>query len=54
MVNATRPLAPTERTAFLNALETHFAGRTDVGDGELRPASFEICETKALPLDLPT
>jgi hypothetical protein len=35
VIHATRPLQANERTAFMNALEAHFAGRNDVGDGEL-------------------
>ena len=35
VTHAARPLPPTERTAFLAALEALFAGRNDVGDGEL-------------------
>jgi hypothetical protein len=35
IIHATRPLAPVERGAFLTALETHLAGRSEIGDGEL-------------------
>ena len=35
VIHATRPLQASERTAFLAALEALFAGRTEVGDGEL-------------------
>jgi hypothetical protein len=35
VIHATRPLAPTERAAFTNALAAMLAGRHDVGDGEL-------------------
>ena len=34
IIHATRPLQPTERTAFLAALGAVFHGRHDVGDGE--------------------
>ena len=35
VINAGRPLQGHGRTAFLTALETLLAGRSDVGDGEL-------------------
>jgi hypothetical protein len=35
VIHATRPLQAGERAAFLTALKAHFAGRTEIGDGEL-------------------
>jgi hypothetical protein len=34
-INAARPLQPNERAAFMTALEAVFAGRNEIGDGEL-------------------
>jgi hypothetical protein len=42
IVHATRPLQATERAAFLAALEVIFAGRSDVGDGELGRALRDL------------
>jgi hypothetical protein len=35
---AARPLQPSERTGFLEALAARFAGRQELGDGELHRA----------------
>ena len=42
IIHAARPLQPTERAAFLTALETLLAGRSDIGDGELGTEAFRL------------
>jgi hypothetical protein len=42
VTNVTRPLQAWERSAFLQALAQLFAGRSEVGDGELGRALREL------------
>ena len=42
IAHAARPLQGLERRAFLNELEELFAGRTEIGDGELGRALRDL------------
>jgi hypothetical protein len=42
VIHAAKPLAPIERGAFLTALETWLADRTEIGDGELGRALRDL------------
>ena len=42
ITHATRPLQPSERAAFLEALETLLAGHDEIGDGELGRALRDL------------
>ena len=42
VIHVARPLQGHERAAFMAALETLFAGRNDVGDGELGRALRDL------------
>ena len=42
VLNAARPLSPSQRSAFLAALAIQFSGRSEVGDGELGRALREL------------
>jgi hypothetical protein len=39
---ASAPLMPPDRSAFLSSVAHYFAGRTEIGDGELHRAIAEL------------
>jgi hypothetical protein len=42
ILNAARPLAPAERTAFMAGLAKQLVGRSEIGDGELHRAIRDL------------
>jgi hypothetical protein len=42
LLNAAQPLLPPDRSAFLVAVAAYFAGRTEIGDGELHRVVAEL------------